>query len=243
MRRIYRLPVLFGVIISVACFSVAAYAESGESTRVTDEKQHVCAEQGGYPYRTKSDYVLGELDLKPGDVIVDIGAGDGWWTDKMALKIGADCTIHAGEVDQGKVDKLKRRFATWTQVKPYLCPTDGTGLPENSCDLAFLSKTYHHLDKDGKVDYLRGLLKVIKPTGRLCVIEKHMGLATGKSREHAWDPGQLMQEAEEAGWVTVRYELITGTYHFIAVFVPKELFPPEPPKKKQDTKKPDKPKE
>ena len=93
MRRIYRLPVMFGVLISVACFGAAAYAESGKSTRVTDEKQHVCEEGGGYPYRKKSEYVLGELDLKPGDVIVDIGAGDGWWTEKMALKIGADCTI------------------------------------------------------------------------------------------------------------------------------------------------------
>ena len=243
MRKAYRLPLVFGAIICAACLTVTAYAESGESTRVSDDKQHACTEPGGYPYRKKSDYVFGELDLKPGDVIVDIGAGDGWWTRQMAMQIGADCTIHAAEVDQGKVDHLKKLFSTWSQVKPYLCPTDGTGLPDNSCDLAFLSKTYHHFDKDGKVDYLRHLHKVVKPTGRLCVIEHHTRLSTGKAVEHAWEPGLLMQQAEEAGWITVRYQLITGTYHFIAIFVPKELFPPEPPKKKQDKKEPDKPKE
>ncbi len=75
------------------------------------------------------------------------------------------------------------------------------------------------------------------------MIERHTRLSTGKSVEHAWEPGLLMQQAEEAGWITVRYELITGTYHFIAIFAPKEMFPPEPPGKKQDKKKPHKPKE
>ena len=243
MRKAYRLPIVFGFIILAAFFTVSAYADSGQSTRVTDDKQHACTESGGYPYRTKSDCVLAELDLNPGDIVVDIGAGDGWWTEPMAEKVGAEGTVHAAEVAQGKVDQMKKRFAGTSQVKPYLCPTDGTGLPENSCDLAFLSKTYHHLDKDGKVAYLRHLLKVVKPTGRLCVIERHTRLSTGKAVEHAWDPGLLMQQAEEAGWITVRYELITGTYHFMTIFVPEELFPPEPTKKEQNQKKPDKPKE
>ena len=47
----------------------ATFADSGESTRVVDEKQHTLTGKGGYPYRDKSDYVLKELDLKPGDVL------------------------------------------------------------------------------------------------------------------------------------------------------------------------------
>ena len=238
MRKTYPLPLFVGSIICAACLCVSGFADSGESTRVTDGEQHACTESGGYPYRSKSDYVLGELDLKPGDVIVDIGAGDGWWAELMAAKIGDEGTIHAAEVAQDKVDQMKKRFADRSQVKPYLCPTDGTGLPENSCDLAFLSKTFHHFDKDGKVEYLRHLLKVVKPTGRLCVIEHHTLLATGKAAEHAWKPGLLMQQAEEAGWITVRYELITGTYHFMAIFVAKDLFPPKPAGKNADQKKP-----
>ena len=243
MRKACRLPVALGSIICAACFAVGAYAQSGESTRVNDAKQHACTESGGYPYREKSDYVLGELDLKPGDVVVDIGAGDGWWAERMAEKVGREGSVHASEVEQGKVDKMKKKFGGTAQVKPYLCPTDGTGLPDDSCDLAFLSKTYHHLDKDGMIDYLRHLHKVVKPTGRLCVIERHTRLAAGKSVDHAWEPSLLMQQAEEAGWITVRYQLITGTYHFIAVFVPKELFPLKQPEKKQGKKEPDKPKE
>jgi ubiquinone/menaquinone biosynthesis C-methylase UbiE len=224
MTNLIRLFIVFILFFA----TTGIYADSVESTRVIEPNQHACTGGGGYPYRNKSEYVLKELDLRPGDVVVDIGAGDGWWAEKMARFVGSKGTIYASEVEQGKVDKMKEKFADVNQVKPYLCPTDGTGLADNSCDLAFLSKTYHHLNKGGHVDYLRHLRKIVKPTGRLCVIEKHAGLDSGRGSGHAWLPGLLFEQAEEAGWIPVRYELITGTYHFIAFFVQKELFSPEP---------------
>jgi SAM-dependent methyltransferase len=225
---------LLGILTLVTCVVApigVCLADSCESTRVANEKQHVRKVKGGYPYREKSDYVLRELDLKPGDVVADIGAGDGWWAEKMAPVVGEQGVIHAGEVAQDKVDKMKKKLADVPQVRPYLCPLDGTGLPEDSCDLVFFSKSYHHLDKDGQVDYLNGLRSVAKPTGRLVVIEHYQELATGRARDHAWSPGLLTQQAEEGGWVLARSELIKGTNHFIAVFVQKDLFGIKEPEK------------
>jgi ubiquinone/menaquinone biosynthesis C-methylase UbiE len=219
----------FILVLILITVPITTYADTGESTRVVDANQHSYAGSGRYPYRDKSDYVLKELDLKPGDVVVDIGAGDGWWAEQMAKVVGTEGIIHASEVEQEKVDEMKEKFADLPQVKPYLSPFDGTALDENSCDLAFLSKTYHHLNKGGHVDYLHHLRKVVKPTGRVCVIERFPA-ASGRGREHAWSPGLLIQQAEEAGWVPVRYELITGTYHYIAIFVQQELIPPERPR-------------
>lgn len=212
-------PVLF---VPGAQSSTTVPAEWRQSTRVLAPDQHVCSGKGGYPYREKSDYVLRELDLRPGDVVVDIGAGDGWWAERMAERVGPNGVVHAAEVDQKLVDRLLDKYDT-PQIKPYLCETDGTGLPENSCDLAFLSKTYHHLNEKGHVAYLRHLLKVVKPTGRVCIIEKYPAIG-GDRKEHAWPPGLLIEQAEEAGWVPVRYELITGTHHYIVFLVQKDLF-------------------
>ena len=216
------------VLLILIAIPAAVYADSGESTRIVDAKQHAYGGDGRYPYRQKSDYVLKELDLKTGNVVVDIGAGDGFWARQMAKSVGAEGVIHASEVEQEKVDDMKEKLADVPQIKPYLSPFDSTALPENSCDLAFLSKTYHHLNEGGHVDYLRHLRKVVKPTGRLCVIEMNPALGSGRGTEHAWPPGLLIQQAEEAGWILVRCELMTGTYHFIAIFVQKELFPPQP---------------
>jgi len=230
MRSNCGVVVILTLIALFASCPPAGLAETGQTTRISNENEQACTAGGGYPYREKSDYVLWELDLKPGDVVVDIGAGDGFWAEKMAAAVGPQGTIHAGEVGQDKVDKMKEKFADLPQVKPYLCPTDGTGLEENSSDLAFLSKTYHHLE--GHVDYLRGLRSVVKPTGRLVVIEHYRELAAGRGQDHAWSPGLLTQQAEEAGWVLLRCELITGTYHFLAIFAQKELFPIKQPERK-----------
>ena len=215
------------VMLIVMASPVLASVDSFESTRITNPKQHLCSQDSRYPYRDKPDRVLKQLDLKPGDVVVDIGAGDGFWAEKMAPLVGSSGTIHASEVEQDKVDKLKERFTDLPRVKSYLSPFDSTALAENTCDMAFLSKTYHHLSEGTHVDYLKHLHQVVKPDGRLCVIEKHAALVDGRG-SHAWSPALLLQQAEEAGWIIVRLQMITGTHHFIALFVQEEMFHPEP---------------
>ena len=227
MRRIsLLLMAILMLIVTAGGSPVTTSTDLWQSTRVTDPKQHVRTGSPGYPYRAKSDYILRELNLRPGDVVVDIGAGDGFWAERMAKFVGKEGTIYASEVEQKKVDRMKEKFTDLPQVRAYLCPTDGTGLAENSCELAFLSKTYHHLEADGRVNYLRHLRKVVRPTGRLCVIEKYSQLATWY-KSHDTPLSRLAKQAEEAGWIAVRYELMTGTYHYIAIFVRKDLFPPE----------------
>ena len=180
--------------------------------------------RGGKGYREAADYVVKRLGLRRNSVVVDIGAGDGWWESKMAEKLGPKGIIHAGEVDQKKVDAIKQKWETVPQIKPYLCPTDGTGLKENSCDVAFISKTYHHFGKNTHIDYLRHLNKVIKPSGRVVIIERHADLASGRGKEHAWQPGLLGHQAEQTGWMLLRCELIPGSDHFMATFVKPEVF-------------------
>ncbi|MFC1637063.1 hypothetical protein ACFL5Z_19760, partial [Planctomycetota bacterium] len=73
------------------------------------------------------------------------------------------------------------------------------------------------------------VLPIGSATGKTISIERHSGIRGGsRAREHAWAPGKLIQQAEEAGWICMRCELISGTYHFIAIFVQQEVFPPEP---------------
>lgn len=233
MRRFCYLLLMPALLVTSVQSSTTMPAEWHQSTRVVSPDQHVCTIKGGYPYREKSDYVMRELDLRPGDVVVDIGAGDGWWTERMAELVGPNGKVYAAEVDQKLVDRMLDKYDT-PQIKPYLCETDGTGLPENSCDLAFLSKTYHHLNEDSHVAYLRHLRKVVKLTGRVCIIEKYTAIR-GDRKEHAWPPDLLIEQAQEAGWVPVRYELITGTNHYIAFFVQKDLFATAAPHTKPAT--------
>jgi len=226
VSKVHRLVVVAVLVILLVPAVQWSRGASGTSTRITDPAQHKRVGSGSYPFRAKSEYVLKELDLKPGDVVVDIGAGDGWWAERMAPLVGPKGAIHAAEVSAKRVEQMKKKYAKTPQIKPYLCKTDGTGLQANSCDLAFLSQTYHHLNKGGHVDYLKHLRTVVKPTGRVVIIEKYTEIGVGGG-SHGTLLSRLVAQAEAAGWVTVRVELMTGTYHYIAILAQRDLFPPE----------------
>jgi ubiquinone/menaquinone biosynthesis C-methylase UbiE len=219
---------VFSVLAVFACLTVFhsnSLADPWRSTRITDEKQHERVGPRSYPYRDKADLVMMELDIQPGDVVADIGCGTGFWSKLMAEAVGPEGTVHSSEVDDKKVNELKKIFAEQPQVKPYVCPKEGTGLAENSCDLAYLSQTYHHLPKE-RLAYLKHLREVIKPDGRLAIIEKYPLIAT-KANGHGTNLSELLSVTEEAGWIPLRIELMPGTYHFLAVFAQQDMFPPE----------------
>ena len=220
------------VLLVSASPSSTCVAQSQASTRVSRSTSHHRTGKRSYPYRARKDYVLRELDLHAGDVVVDIGAGDGWWSEHFGKAVGKTGVVHAAEVDKMKVDKMKEKYAETPQIRPFLCQKDSTTLPENSCDLAFLSQSFHHLDLKGRVEYLSHLRKVVKPTGRVIIIEKYARVA-GTRQKHGTDISVLSKEAEETGWILVRYELMVGTYHYLAIFVQKDLFPPERERKKR----------
>ena len=110
-------------LVTMLALTVAGHADTHESTRVVDADQHASDARGRYPYRDKSTYVLEELDLRAGDVVVDIGAGDGFWTGQMAKAVGRAGVVHAGEVDREKIDKLTEQFRATPQITSTICAT------------------------------------------------------------------------------------------------------------------------
>ena len=226
------IPAILACLSAVSLLVAIAPAQSKETTRITDANFHKYAGTNQYAYRTKVDYIFEELDIKAGDIVVDIGAGDGWWSERLAPLVGEKGIVHSAEVEQKLVDAMLEKFADTPNVKPLLCPYDGPGLPENSVDLAFISQVYHHFDMDARVDYLKGLREVVRPTGRLAIIEKHSDISA-RTKDHGSYPSHLTKVAEEAGWVMVRYELMPKTYHFMAIFAQRELFPAEPQRRRR----------
>jgi predicted methyltransferase len=227
--------------VAAALFALAAApaalpGQNAAPTRLADADATRKANTPPKGFKALKDYVGRELELQPGDVVVDIGAGDGFWSELMARAVGPTGVVHAGEVAQAKVDTMVKKFATLPQVHPYLCPTDGPGLPPASCDLAFISETYHHFDQGTQVAYLKGLRSTLKPHGRLVIIERYTETGIGHG-EHGTPLSRLVQEAEQARWVPVRYTMIPGTYHYLAILVNQDLFPAEKPRQDGKAKK------
>ena len=94
-----RRRLLSASILTVALIAVlpTVPAQNFTSTRVLTANQHACTDAQRYPFRDNSKYIFRELDIASGDVVVDIGAGDGWWSERMARRVGDKGKVHAAD--------------------------------------------------------------------------------------------------------------------------------------------------
>ena len=155
-----------------------------------------------------------ELGLRTGDAVVDIGAGCGWWEPRLADAVGADGIVYAAEIRPHLVDDLTKQFADTPQVKPLLIEADGTDLPTGTCDVALFILVYHHLSRHA--EYLRHLRDVVKPTGRIVIVDRH---PRPGNHFRGLEPSELSAHARTSGWVPVRCEPLHDDEHYIAIFV------------------------
>lgn len=117
------------------------------------------------------DRIADLLRLESGQVLADVGAGDGDFAELLAAKVGSDGRVFATEVEQELVDKIERRMvdAGLAQVSAVLGDQDGLGLDSGCCDAILLRLVYHHFEAP---DTMRaGLRRALVPGGLLAIID------------------------------------------------------------------------
>jgi ubiquinone/menaquinone biosynthesis C-methylase UbiE len=117
------------------------------------------------------DAALEALDLAPGLVVADVGAGSGYMTVRMAQRVGAEGRVYATDIQPEMIELLGERLADEriTNVVPVLGLVDDPKLPDSAIDLELLVDVYHELSEPQKM--LRGLRRALKPGGRLVLLE------------------------------------------------------------------------
>ena len=120
----------------------------------------------------RTDLLVEALDLKPGAVVADIGAGSGYFSWRMARKVGPTGQVYAVEIQQPMLDILManmRRRQVGDIVRPALGTVQDPKLPEASVDLILLVDVYHELDYP--YEMTQAMVRALKPGGRLVLVE------------------------------------------------------------------------
>jgi protein-L-isoaspartate O-methyltransferase len=120
----------------------------------------------------RTDLLLTELKLKPGDAVADVGAGSGYFSWRMAKVVGEKGKVYAVEIQQEFLDLLMdnmRQREVGEIVKPVLGTVQDPKLPDNSCDLILLVDVYHEFDYP--YEMARAMIRALKPGGRLVLVE------------------------------------------------------------------------
>ncbi len=115
--------------------------------------------------------LLKELHVKPGQVICDMGCGNGFYTLKLARLTGKTGRVYAVDIQQEMLDMLQRRTkaAKLENISPLLGTETDPRLPVNSIDLVLMIDVYHEFSQPAAM--LKAIRKALKPTGRIALVE------------------------------------------------------------------------
>jgi predicted methyltransferase len=118
----------------------------------------------------KPHEVMTALDLKPGEVIADIGSGSGYFTLRLAAHVGDGGRVYGVDIDPDMVRHLNRRVrdAALRNVHVLLADSDDPLLPE-PVDRFLIVDTWHHIGDQTK--YLTLMRKLLKPGGQVVMID------------------------------------------------------------------------
>ena len=119
----------------------------------------------------KIDDVISRLELKPGDVVTDLGAGTGVFSRPLARAVGTTGKVLAVEIDQALLDHISQQAQeeNLKNIEPVRGEFEDPKLPRRDVDLAFFHDVLHHIEK--REVYLRALSSYLKPTARIVVID------------------------------------------------------------------------
>jgi arsenite methyltransferase len=148
--------------------------------------------------------VIQSLQIHPGQTLADLGAGSGYFTFRLAQAAGPSGKVYAIDVDPDMTElvtkKAKQRGAE--NVEVILAKPQDPMLPERSIDLVFSANTYHHIDN--RVSYFARLRKVLRPEGRLAVIDYDRRSWWTGLLKHYTPSEFIRREMEQAGYRLVR---------------------------------------
>jgi ubiquinone/menaquinone biosynthesis C-methylase UbiE len=142
------------------------------------------------------------MDVPPGATVADIGAGSGYFTERLARLVGPNGRVYASDIQPGMLDLIRQRIARerLTNVVLVLGDPADPKLPAASIDLALMVDVYHELADPQVV--LAHIKRALKPAGRLVLIEyKGEDPAIPIIPSHKMTVAQAKLEVEHEGFV------------------------------------------
>ena len=126
------------------------------------------------PEREKEEQprrLLAALELKPGQVIADIGAGSGYHTFRMAEKVGPEGKVLAVDIQKEMLDIIRQRMKKdkVANIEPVLGTETDPKLPAGGVDLILLVDVYHEFAFP--FEMTKAMVKSLKPGGRIAFVE------------------------------------------------------------------------
>jgi ubiquinone/menaquinone biosynthesis C-methylase UbiE len=166
----------------------------------------------------RPDLIMDAMGIADGSVVADIGAGSGWFTIRLARRVGPQGLVYAEDVQQEMINAISRRVSRegFNNVQAKLGTINDPKLPRQSLDAALLVDSFHEVDEKDRVTMLANLAKALKPSGRLGIIDFRLdGTGPGPAPEERVSPDVVVNAANAAGLKLIRQEPFLEYQYFL----------------------------
>ena len=205
-----RVPLLVTCLacaILCAC-KPAADADRPETSRDFPEAYRPVSELAGTAFsteeqrddRNEANTVMDLANISQGMTVADIGAGEGYYTVRLAERVGADGRVLAEDIDAEARDRLAQRVLRerLDNVSVRLGTPDDPKLPENSFDRIFMVHMYHEVEEP--YAFLWRLRPALRQGGQVIVVD-----IDRPTDEHGIAPQLLFCEFQAVGFRLVEF--------------------------------------
>ena len=149
--------------------------------------------------------IVQALEARPGAAVADIGAGDGYFTVRLARAVGPAGRVYAVDIVPKVLQRLRgrARYEGLANIEVIEGGEDDPHLPVSGVDAALLVMTYHEIPAHQAV--LAAIRRSLKPGGRLVIIEAINEAERAKSRaeqeaNHHLDARFVEADLRDAGF-------------------------------------------
>lgn len=164
--------------------------------------------------------VMDALGIGDGSVVADIGAGGGWFTVRLARRVGPNGLVFAEDVQPEMIESIERRVQreALRNVRLVLGTVEDPRLPQGALDAILIVDAYHEMDN--RVPLLGNLARSLKPNGRLGIVDFRLdGGGPGPPLEERLAPEAVVEEARQAGLRLLSHETFLP-FQYLLVFAP-----------------------
>ena len=207
--RLGLLSVLGTALALAACGEAEDAGDRPESARAFPQPDRPVSDLGANQFSTEDKRdsqgearkVMDMASIAPGMTVADIGAGEGYYTGRLAERVGEDGRVLAQDIDRGALERLGRRVERerLDNVSIKFGAEDDPRLPEDSFDRVFLVHMYHEVAEP--YPFLWRLWPSLRKGGKVIVVD-----IDRPTDRHGIPPALLACEFERVGYRLDRIE-------------------------------------
>lgn len=142
---------------------------------------------------------MDHLGIAEGSIVADLGAGGGWFTIRLARRVGPNGRVYAQDIQSEMIGAINRRVERegLKNVETVLGSAEDPQLPA-PVDVVLIVDAYHEMADPQTL--LRNVRESLKPGGRVGIVEfTKNGHGPGPPLEERVDPERVVRDAAAAG--------------------------------------------